>query len=175
MSNDTPVAMPAPYGQTFYGMQDNDKLVYPKVNLGELAKEMTEETNVLVNLTRFMKAELNGETITKEFDWEAYFQKELVNDHRQVEVNWKRAAAKEYAEALAKLPCADDHDSVENPKHYVEHEIEPIEYIMKNHLDFAEGCVVKYISRHRLKNGAEDVKKAIKFCEFILKYTYHKD
>ena len=139
MSNDTPVAMPAPYGQVIYGHRAPE------------------------------------EPVQQEFDWESYFKKELVNDHRQVEVKWNGENHVEYAQALAKMSFADDHDSVENPKHYVEHEIEPIEYIMKNHLDFAEGCVVKYISRHRLKNGAEDVKKAIKFCEFILKYTYHKD
>jgi hypothetical protein len=29
--------------------------------------------------------------------------------------------------------------------------IQPIEYINANHLKFAEGCVVKYVSRHQSK------------------------
>jgi hypothetical protein len=64
-------------------------------------------------------------------------------------------------------------DPVNHPKHY-DKAIEPIEYISKNNLDFSEGSVVKYITRHKQKNGAEDVRKAIKFCEFILKYQYQE-
>ena len=37
----------------------------------------------------------------------------------------------------------------------------PIEYITKNNLDFLEGNVVKYITRHKLKGGVEDIKKVI--------------
>ena len=50
--------------------------------------------------------------------------------------------------------------------------IQPIEYIEKNKLGFCEGNVVKYVSRHKEKNGAEDIKKAIQYLEFILKYQY---
>ena len=58
-----------------------------------------------------------------------------------------------------------------NPSHY-KLQITPIEYIMENKLDFCEGNVVKYISRHRQKDGAEDVKKAIQYCKFILEMEY---
>ena len=58
-----------------------------------------------------------------------------------------------------------------DPKHY-DKPIQPIDYIMLNGLDFAEGSAIKYISRHKEKNGAEDIRKAIRFCEFILKYHY---
>ena len=50
--------------------------------------------------------------------------------------------------------------------------IQPIEYIEKNKLGFCEGNVIKYITRHKEKNGAEDIKKAIQYLEFILKYQY---
>ena len=62
-------------------------------------------------------------------------------------------------------------DNVNSPKHYTK-AIEPIDDIMKNEMDFAEGSAIKYISRHKEKNGAEDIRKAIKFCEFILRYHY---
>lgn len=50
--------------------------------------------------------------------------------------------------------------------------IQPIEYIHANSLDFMEGNVVKYITRHRAKGGKEDIKKAIHYLEMILKYNY---
>jgi hypothetical protein len=50
--------------------------------------------------------------------------------------------------------------------------IQPIEYILENNLGYCEGNVVKYVSRHASKNGAEDIKKAIQYLEFILKDKY---
>lgn len=44
-------------------------------------------------------------------------------------------------------------------KHYKELKIQPIEYIHANGLDYFEGNVVKYISRHRYKNGSKTLKK----------------
>jgi hypothetical protein len=46
--------------------------------------------------------------------------------------------------------------------------IEPIDYIVKNELGYREGNVVKYVTRHKKKNGAEDIKKAIHYLEMIL-------
>ena len=50
--------------------------------------------------------------------------------------------------------------------------IQPIEYITKNDMPYCEGNIIKYISRHAKKNGAEDVKKAIHYALFILKNEY---
>lgn len=57
--------------------------------------------------------------------------------------------------------------------HYEKCGIQPIEYIHANHLNFDEGSVVKYVSRHRNKNGAEDIMKMIQYGTFILKDEYH--
>ena len=51
-------------------------------------------------------------------------------------------------------------------------EIMPIEYISKNKLDFLEGNIIKYISRHKKKNGAEDIRKVIHYAELILELEY---
>jgi len=56
--------------------------------------------------------------------------------------------------------------------HYKDMKIQPVEFITANNLTFLEGNVVKYISRHHAKNGADDVKKAIHYCELILKTVY---
>lgn len=56
--------------------------------------------------------------------------------------------------------------------HYKRMNIQPIEYIMKNGLDFVQGCIVKYISRYRYKNKDEDIKKIIQNCKFILELEY---
>lgn len=53
--------------------------------------------------------------------------------------------------------------------------IQPVEYITKNGLSFIEGNVVKYITRHRDKNGAEDIRKAIHYCELLLKLEYDQE
>ena len=59
--------------------------------------------------------------------------------------------------------------------HYKDFAIMPIEYITKNKLDFCEGNIVKYISRHKLKGKAEDIKKVIHYAELILELEYGKD
>ena len=59
--------------------------------------------------------------------------------------------------------------------HYEKMKIQPVEYIHANGLDFFEGNVVKYVTRHRYKNGSEDIKKAIDYCKMILKLDYGID
>lgn len=62
----------------------------------------------------------------------------------------------------------------EGGSHYKQMAIQPIEYIQANSLDYLEGNVIKYISRHREKNKEEDIKKAIHYCHLILEYQYKK-
>lgn len=50
--------------------------------------------------------------------------------------------------------------------------IQPVEYIHANGLPFIEGNVVKYVSRHKLKGGADDIEKAISYCKILLKLEY---
>lgn len=56
--------------------------------------------------------------------------------------------------------------------HYANKAIQPIDYIMANSLPFCEASVVKYITRHKEKGGAEDIRKIKQYCDFILKYEY---
>ena len=59
--------------------------------------------------------------------------------------------------------------------HYKDCVIQPVDYIVKNKLDFLEGNVVKYITRHKTKNGIEDIRKVIHYAELILEKKYGKE
>lgn len=50
--------------------------------------------------------------------------------------------------------------------------IQPAHFIRANDIPFHEGCVIKYVCRHRLKNRADDIRKAIHFLEMILEEDY---
>ena len=56
--------------------------------------------------------------------------------------------------------------------HYKGCGIQPVEYIHANGLGFIEGCVVKYVTRHRSKNGEQDIRKAIHFLEMLIQLEY---
>lgn len=57
--------------------------------------------------------------------------------------------------------------------HYKDMKIQPVEFIHANNISYLEGNVIKYISRHKSKNGAEDIKKAIHYCELLLELEYN--
>lgn len=50
--------------------------------------------------------------------------------------------------------------------------IQPVEYIHANNLNFFEGNVVKYITRHRNKGGKQDLEKAIHYIEMLIQFEY---
>lgn len=56
--------------------------------------------------------------------------------------------------------------------HYTKMAIQPVKYIHSNKLTFLEGNVVKYVTRHRNKNKAKDILKAIHYLELILHFEY---
>jgi len=58
--------------------------------------------------------------------------------------------------------------------HY-DQRIQPIEYIEANGLGYHEANVVKYVTRHRAKNGPEDIRKAIWYLQRILEIVYHSE
>lgn len=52
--------------------------------------------------------------------------------------------------------------------HYKDMAIQPLDYIMRNGLGFAEGNVVKYVSRWRVKGGVEDLRKARHYLDVLI-------
>ena len=53
--------------------------------------------------------------------------------------------------------------------HYTKMQIQPVEYITANELTFLEGCIVKYISRWRNKDGIKDLHKIKQCVDLIIK------
>jgi hypothetical protein len=56
-----------------------------------------------------------------------------------------------------------------SPQHYSKYKIQPIDFILANDLDFAQGNIIKYVLRYKDKNGLEDLQKAKQNIEFLIK------
>lgn len=56
--------------------------------------------------------------------------------------------------------------------HYKKWLIQPVEFFHANSIPFLEGNVVKYIIRHKDKNGLEDLRKAKHYLELIAQLDY---
>jgi hypothetical protein len=59
-------------------------------------------------------------------------------------------------------------DTQEGGSHYKSLKIQPVEYIHANGIGYFEGCVIKYVSRWRSKNGLEDLRKARHFIDPLI-------
>lgn len=56
--------------------------------------------------------------------------------------------------------------------HYSKYAIQPSEFIHRNGIGFLEGNVIKYVVRHRDKNGRQDIEKAIHYLRLLLEFEY---
>lgn len=52
--------------------------------------------------------------------------------------------------------------------HYKDMAFQPIELIAALRCSFIQGCIVKYISRYKNKNGAQDIKKCIHYAQLAI-------
>ena len=59
-----------------------------------------------------------------------------------------------------------------SPDYYARYDIEPISFIMRNNIPYAEGNVIKYVLRHDMKGGKDDIDKAIRYLEMIKEEKY---
>lgn len=56
--------------------------------------------------------------------------------------------------------------------HYTDLAIQPAEYCQRNRLPYCESSVVRYVTRHRGKNGREDLEKAIHCLRLLIEMEY---
>lgn len=58
--------------------------------------------------------------------------------------------------------------------HYSKYAIQPTEFIHANGIPFIEGNIIKYVMRHRDKNGIEDLKKAKHYLDLLIEFEYDR-
>ena len=97
---------------------------------------------------------------------EQYMARKLKQDKEEYQELMKGTHEFEYGKAT---------DKQVGGSHYKDCAIQPVDYIVENKLDFLEGNVVKYITRHKTKNGIEDIRKVIHYAELILEKKYGKE
>ena len=56
--------------------------------------------------------------------------------------------------------------------HYKDCKIQPIEFIHANNISFCEANAIKYLCRHRKKNGKQDLEKAKHYIDLLIKLEY---
>lgn len=56
--------------------------------------------------------------------------------------------------------------------HYSKLTIQPIQFIQANELDFFQGNIVKYATRHKDKNRADDLRKVIHYAQLAIELQY---
>lgn len=59
--------------------------------------------------------------------------------------------------------------------HYSKYVIQPTEFIHRNNVPFIEGNIIKYVLRHKSKNGIEDLKKAKHYIDLLIEFEYTKN
>lgn len=68
-------------------------------------------------------------------------------------------------------PTANDRQ--EGGDHYKNKKIQPWDYIIANEIPFLEGNIIKYITRHPVKNGLQDILKAKHYLDKLIEV--HKE
>tara|TARA_R100001480_G_scaffold42524_1_gene55276 strand:+ start:751 stop:957 length:207 start_codon:yes stop_codon:yes gene_type:complete len=58
-----------------------------------------------------------------------------------------------------------------NPGYYIGTKIQVSDFIQEFKLDYFQGNIVKYVVRHKQKNGLEDLKKAKWYLEKLIECT----
>lgn len=56
--------------------------------------------------------------------------------------------------------------------HYKDCPIQPAEYATANGFGYCESLALRYITRHRKKNGRQDIEKAIHCLQLLLEMEY---
>lgn len=66
-------------------------------------------------------------------------------------------------------------DTQEGGGHYKGKSIQPIQYTNANNLNFQQGNIIKYITRHKEKNGIEDLAKVVHYALLEALFVYGEE
>lgn len=56
--------------------------------------------------------------------------------------------------------------------HYKDLIIQPMEYCLKNNLNYAQSNVIKYVTRYKAKGGKQDLLKAKHCIDLLIEFEY---
>jgi hypothetical protein len=59
--------------------------------------------------------------------------------------------------------------------HYKQLKIQPTEFIHANNIPFIEGNIIKYVVRHKHKNGLQDLVKAKHYIDLLIQFEYNHE
>ena len=59
--------------------------------------------------------------------------------------------------------------------HYKDFTIQPIEFCQRNNLNWCESNIIKYVCRHKNKNGLQDLEKAKHYLEVLIELEYKRN
>jgi hypothetical protein len=79
-----------------------------------------------------------------------------------------------HRQAIPEIPQVAPSTTQVGGSHYTDMAIQPIEYVMANGIPFAEGNVIKYVSRWRKKGGVQDLKKARHMLDVLIAFEEQK-
>jgi hypothetical protein len=89
-----------------------------------------------------------------------------------IDALYNRAFVEEMEELANHYGKASQEEADDLSQHYRSNTIEPIDYILANNLNFCEGNVVKYVSRHRNKGRINDLYKAMDYLQRLIDNEY---
>lgn len=88
--------------------------------------------------------------------------------HERIIADMRREAEREDATLRRMDLGASPLDTQVGGNHYKKCKIQPIEYILANGLGYAEGNIIKYITRYKDKNGIEDLLKIKHYADLLI-------
>jgi uncharacterized membrane protein YheB (UPF0754 family) len=146
-------------------------------NADDLAKRLDEiEVSKLLTMEQLLaesEAEKQAQALAMSLLSEA--EKKAEDNKLERLKNTARMVAKAESMIITKVETS----NVEKPtakqvggSHYKDQAIQPVEFVYHNKLNFLEGSAIKYICRHRRKNGKEDLEKAIHYLQMLVELEY---
>ena len=58
--------------------------------------------------------------------------------------------------------------------HYKDMNIQPLEFIMANKLQYCEANIIKYVCRYKSKNGIQDLNKARHYLDILIEHEQRR-
>lgn len=124
------------------------------MEVGKLYKSLS-DTNIIVKCLKIINDKYFFGSVYNDNE---YYQKGMLHD------GWYIENFEEYIEPVTSEQIGGNH--------YKKLKIQPTEFIHANEIPFIEGNIIKYVIRHRDKNGIEDLKKARHYIDLLIQFEY---